>query len=1084
MSIKRAVFNGSAALSAGLGLVHVPRAYATVTLAGQAVAVGQQYYEQPSLFVGPPESVTTIATTTNTAGTCNLLGCGTWTDGTPATIQHFCLTGATTSGRYVAIRVNDDLTVANAWGTFTGLPTAKQRLVTDIGKGDGNGPDLLAGTPAGTFGENSAVYRHQPKNGMVTNGLAIVTGQVTRAATSWGYMGGMFLDYWDNTSGFWKNAYTGPAYNTENLGCGNDWVRPHLCYLDPEATALEAFGCQADYMSTGFNNTGSDKCAGSVLFWRQYRATPTSPWQIDQVVELVRPIWDVAALGTNVGVHIHDVLAVPYTEGGVDGIMLIVIVAHQGTQTTHYYFRANRNYTEGVTQTGATQFRSTPTGGVLTPIDPSTITIPISNTDGATQHGWTTCIHAMGDNTLNTALNNQPMSLSRMRGSNDFLATCDETCRPVFRGVLPTAASLATPIVYKATNCDRSPSFFGISSCRPAFTTWGISAKAQDDLNDLMVACQGSNVDGLGGIPNLENGTAKSIGTLARVGTLVTATSTAHGAVSGDSVQVAGAIPANFNGHWQVTRVDADHYTYSTPANNSPKTASGTITGIKRPAWSARRQAQRFLYSSDSGLNWGACYAPGTLLPFTPLTPARSYCMGWHGDTMVFAVTNGTTNIQLRAMPKPYSRVSRPLGVTTPSVNYAAGTVTWGGVGSGSTHEHITDLSTVSTGRVIPPCPCNSSIIRLRSTPSGNATINGQIRLDGSGVDGTSFHAGDETTPITHKMKLRIWVLRVPVADAAYASTTAPYNTANGPTIRIDVACTNYAKIASTESAGGRLDDSGWVAYDFDLDPTSVLDFPPSNPASPTNPNATYQSYVRVSTGSSAAYGDFLISGEVIAGATCDWPAIAPPAAGVKAPVTTVKDIIKLSGYNCGLASDGDWAAVMHFQLSPRAWDAYTRDDRRPTSRYLGIWRQSATKYITIGYDTVNSRFVFVFVDGGTTDTRYLTADAPYQFEPMRGDSMTIGLSCTQGGLGEITIAAAVGGTEIATATASGHTDVRPVEFELANGTDNNESILAHAVWADEDTAYSAANLKAKMADGTTVAPPGTVSRRTLIVAD
>lgn len=72
-------------------------------------------------------------------------------------------------------------------------------------------------------------------------------------------------------------------------------------------------------------------------------------------------------------------------------------------------------------------------------------------------------------------------------------------------------------------------------------------------------------------------GVEVSISTLVSTGTTATATSTAHGLTSGDSVVISGAGQTEYNGTFEVTVTDADTFTYTMTSDPAIDTATGTI---------------------------------------------------------------------------------------------------------------------------------------------------------------------------------------------------------------------------------------------------------------------------------------------------------------------------------------------------------------------------------------------------------------------------------------------------------------------------------------------------------------------------
>ena len=80
----------------------------------------------------------------------------------------------------------------------------------------------------------------------------------------------------------------------------------------------------------------------------------------------------------------------------------------------------------------------------------------------------------------------------------------------------------------------------------------------------------------LGNEKDLRLGT-KSITSITRSGSTATATATAHGLVNGELITIAGANQSEYNGDFNITVTDADHFTYT--VTGTPATpATGTLT--------------------------------------------------------------------------------------------------------------------------------------------------------------------------------------------------------------------------------------------------------------------------------------------------------------------------------------------------------------------------------------------------------------------------------------------------------------------------------------------------------------------------
>lgn len=106
-------------------------------------------------------------------------------------------------------------------------------------------------------------------------------------------------------------------------------------------------------------------------------------------------------------------------------------------------------------------------------------------------------------------------------------------------------------------------------------SAFGASTSA---LTTLSVSTNTSKLLRAMGETSKNSGAPVSISTLTRVGTLATATSTAHGLSTGDYVGIFGATPSGFNvDPAQVTVVDANTFTYNL-ASDPGSNATGTLT--------------------------------------------------------------------------------------------------------------------------------------------------------------------------------------------------------------------------------------------------------------------------------------------------------------------------------------------------------------------------------------------------------------------------------------------------------------------------------------------------------------------------
>ena len=149
--------------------------------------------------------------------------------------------------------------------------------------------------------------------------------------------------------------------------------------------------------------------------------------------------------------------------------------------------------------------------------------------------------------------------------------------------------------------------------------TWTISSRSAAGSNPKTFSI--GNMDGNLGTGN---GGTSTVTTIVN-STSATATVTAHGYVSGQSVTIAGATPTAFNGIWNITVTDADHFTYG-PMSSAQGAASGTITAAGNTTTATA------ITSANHGL------AVGNAVQIFNANPA-----GYNGTFTVATVPNATT---------------------------------------------------------------------------------------------------------------------------------------------------------------------------------------------------------------------------------------------------------------------------------------------------------------------------------------------------------------------------------------------------------------------------------------------------------
>lgn len=1039
---RAASFRNRLVSSAGLALTMLRPWTAMSESGGTAVAANVPYYYDPIAFAPPPTVTTLSSTNTTASGTANIvMGCGTWSDGTPATIQYINKTGANTDAT-VVIRVNSDLS-ANSWDTIAGLPTADQARVKSIGAASG-APDLLKGS--GTdYGEDAAV-RHVPTNGIIFRGLAVMTGYVANVAG--GTTGGCFCAVWNETASRWELLYRTPAYNV-NATKGNNWIRPKINFLSDPATATEAIVSFVDYTAANVTDT----VAGTIVIFRIHGAAGVGPWATDTVVEVARPDYDTTAENGGTQTHIHDAIV---RKWGANGMVVVATIGHGETHSMHGWFRADTNYVQGYTQSGATVYRDTITGvpalGEDQPqgINPTSAAPVASKTHGATQNGWTTNRYLAGDLTLNPPLfNPQYMSLEPVSDPTKFLASTDEAAGPC---VIITLPAVATDKI-TATRCRDT----GFTSFRSGWVTWGVTRPDPAVYATYATLRAPDNVS-TSPTPNVALRPV-AIGGVTRSGTVLTvvipgvnipasvgATVTLSGFTGGDTV---------FNGTFTAVTGSGPGVLVASVANSGITT--NTTAGLASVTHTQRTCSSKVIVSGD-GTQWAEVYAPGND------AQEKTFVLGWHGPTKLIVGVNTRTSYQLRVISIPTIFSVQPLAASPAVVNYAQNVSSLGSMGGTNTCVDVTstyfNADAIVAGRTIPKAPGNGGPV-WRATSngngvSGNVTICAEVRPNGS--------TNKEIPLASNILRVGVWVYLIPTRTGWSSNTTPPFNAYIAPYFGCRVVDSSGSPVTGQMNVGGsRIDGSGWYRFDFEfkVDTTNEL-----TAAMVTGP---YRFFIRLNTaGSTARYADYLIQYDhCCAGATCDPPSLSPPCLG--AATTTEQDIVRVDGW----ASGANWSKVLRFIMPPFGRDSYTKQSYCATNRLCTLWQSgSPSRYISISLDTVNGWLVFT--DGTNTATIGPANNEIFEFNHLT--PITIGITKTDAGSGNSTMAfyVSVGGSQLSTTLVSGslswtNSDPRPRSTVLS------DPAIATCVgaalvddWMDESTALTA-NQMATMAAGSLV---------------
>lgn len=140
----------------------------------------------------------------------------------------------------------------------------------------------------------------------------------------------------------------------------------------------------------------------------------------------------------------------------------------------------------------------------------------------------------------------------------------------------------------------------------------------------------GSAANALGKFPTPQP--AKATTALAWAAGVVTATVANHGYATGNTVTIAGAVPAGYNGNFVVTVTGANTFTYQLAADPGAATTQGTST-----LGAARSNAGKALVLWGNYIARVSNAAPGAYVPGSPVTAANGR----------FALGNGTTDPEL-----------------------------------------------------------------------------------------------------------------------------------------------------------------------------------------------------------------------------------------------------------------------------------------------------------------------------------------------------------------------------------------------------------------------------------------------------
>lgn len=230
-------------------------------------------------------------------------------------------------------------------------------------------------------------------------------------------------------------------------------------------------------------------------------------------------------------------------------------------------------------------------------------------------------------------------------------------------------------------------------------------------------------------------GTPRTVTSLTRSGTTMTAVSLAHGFVAGDTVTISGANQPEYNGTFTINSATADNFTFTVSATERPVSPAGggTSTSTKNP----------------TGACPSPCMSTVTINAFNAAAPGVVRAAGQQTVT----VTTGSNHAYSAGNPVTLTGVVDSTGTSVPEYN---GTFTIISVPSNRSFTFITTVSpaTPATGTItasIPSATNNvTSLTRAGTTATATATAHGFVNSDTiiiSGTPGTneSAYAGSFT---------------------------------------------------------------------------------------------------------------------------------------------------------------------------------------------------------------------------------------------------------------------------------------------------------------------------------------------------
>ncbi len=255
------------------------------------------------------------------------------------------------------------------------------------------------------------------------------------------------------------------------------------------------------------------------------------------------------------------------------------------------------------------------------------------------------------------------------------------------------------------------------------------------------------------------------------------ATVPAHGYATGQSVTIAGAAPSAFNGTYNITRIDADNFSYTMLSAQAATTTLGTASGNTQTATATTSSAHAYAVSNSIGIS-GASLA------------------GYNGTITVLSVpttTSFTYTVSGGAAigPNTASGVTATRGATTAVTATVGGghglaNGTYAGYsisGASSSGFNVSNTSitvnsaTTFTYTASSADAANTSASVTAST-STIATVTGTAALHGFAVNDSVIISGETGTPASHNGTFT--VLSVPTANTFTYSTGIALATPTG----------------------------------------------------------------------------------------------------------------------------------------------------------------------------------------------------------------------------------------------------------------------------------------------------------------